>query len=336
MKRNLLLEYRVRKLEKLVNERAIGKLPKYFYHGTLKKNKDSILKYGLTRGNKSDKYAHMTNSDYVYICGSENKASLWASTITGRGKDTKIWPIVIFRIDSSYLDPELIINDKNALYADDADLYSDSWDEEADDFTADALNPDFTDSGLDMSAADFQYAGDIPPEALSVVYESDDDLDTKIRDLLGISGKSDNVDFKAIFKNYNKYKNIKISDGDCLKTVPEILAYKLYENGIPLSRIPVDVLNTKLPQRYTPYEPTVLSQLIVENRSNSAQEFVDLAKTMASIRGLSDYNIELLFKHFLTKPKQTQVMDQIAELPTDFLMKVKSYIAKKYWSQLGI
>jgi hypothetical protein len=57
---------------------------------------------------------------------------------------------------------------------------------------------------------------------------------------------------------------------------------------------------------------------------------------MASIRGLSDYNIELLFKYFLTKAKQAQVMDQIAELPTDFLMKVKPYIAKKYHKQLGI
>lgn len=336
MKRNLLLEYRVRKLEKLVLEKAIGKLPKYFYHGTLKKNKDSILKYGLTRGNKSDKFAHKTDSNYVYFCGSEHKAGIWASLMTGHGKDTKIYPIVIFRIDSSYLDPELIINDKNALYADDADLYSDSWDEETDDFTADALNPDFTDSGLDTINSDFQYAGDIPPEALSIVYESDDDLDTKIQDLLGISGKSDNVDFRAIFKDYDKYKDIKISDGSVLKTVPEILASKLQINGIPLSKIPVDILNTILPQRYTPYEPTVLSYQIAYDSSQSAQKLVDLAKTMASIRGLSDHNIELLFKHFLTKPKQTQVMDQIAELPTDFLMKAKPYIAKKYWSQLGI
>ena len=336
MKRNLLLEYRVRKLEKLVLEKAIGKLPKYFYHGTLKKNKDSILKYGLTRGNKSDKYAHMTDSDYVYFCGSERKAGIWASQMSGSGKDKKIYPIVIFRIDSSYLDPELIINDINALNADDTDLDPDMLDDEGN-YNAKALNPVFNNSSLDNSGNDYQYAGDIPPEALSIVYESDDDTDAKIQDLLGMSGNSDSVDFKAIFKDYDKYKDLKISDGGGLKTVPDILASKLRSNRIPLSKIPVDVLNTILPNSFWPYTPTVLSELYAYDRSyDSAQKLVDLAKTMASIRGLSDYNIELLFKKFLTKPKQTQVMDQIAELPTDFLMKVKPYIAKKYWPRLGI
>ena len=47
MKRNLLLEYRVRRLENLVLEKATGTLPKYFYHGTMKKYADNILKNGI-------------------------------------------------------------------------------------------------------------------------------------------------------------------------------------------------------------------------------------------------------------------------------------------------
>ena len=112
MKRNLLLEYRVRKLEKLVLERAIGKLPKYFYHGTTRKNAELIKQQGLRIRGAAANHS-LSNANCIYMTDNIDGAKSWAHQA---GAD--ISNIVVFSIDSKYLNPDLISYDANAVSLD--------------------------------------------------------------------------------------------------------------------------------------------------------------------------------------------------------------------------
>lgn len=318
MKRNLLLEYRVRKLEKLVLEKATGILPKYFYHGTMKKYADNILKNGIKRHAASVNHS-LTNPNCVYFTRTLQSAKEWAATGSSRSGE----PVAVFRIDSSYLDPEKLSRDAN-----DAGL---EWEEEHWETPDDEIPDWYFDINFDKNnySPDFEYNGDIPASAVELVWESDDDTVSKVNDAF----KKNTI--SAIVDNWEYIKDAEVPYGGSVMNGAQLAAFRMAElikSPKDLLNIPAEILNHVIPHDWM--KKTVLTGIIDSNLTFN--NIMDTAFVISRIRELSDYNIELFFKNFLTKPKQKVYLDQMIELPRDFLMKAKPYITKKYWSQLGI
>lgn len=153
----LTLEYRLRKLEKVI----AGKMPKYFYHGTTVDAIDNILKNGLKPANLSSRviWHGLTNKNKVYLTGDIDLAKRWSKLATITVNDMK--PLkedpyysnnsdyVVIRINSKYLDPDLLEADHNTYYG------------------RVATDLDFTNNNSYM---DYEYNGVIPPKALDLVW----------------------------------------------------------------------------------------------------------------------------------------------------------------------
>lgn len=318
MKRNLLLEYRVRKLEKLVLEKAVGTLPKYFYHGTMKKYADNILKNGIKRHAANVNHS-LTNPDRVYFTRTLKSAKEWAATGSSKSGE----PVVVFRIDSSFLDSEKLYRDTNDASLEWEDEHWETPDDEIPDWYFD-INFD-----KDKYSPDFEYDGDIPANAIELVWESDDNTVSKANDAF----KKNTI--SAIIDNWDYIKDTEIPYGGSVMNGAWLAAYRINEltkSPKDLLKIPAEILNHVIPHDWM--KNTVLNDIIKSNRT--FDNVMDTATVVSQIRGLSDYNVELFFKNFLTKPKQKVYLDRMTELPIDFLMRAKPYITKKYWSQLGI
>jgi hypothetical protein len=318
MKRNLLLEYRVRKLEKLLLEKATGTLPKYFYHGTMKKYADNILKNGIKRHAANVNHS-LTNPNCVYFTRTLKSAKDWAATGSSRNGE----PVVVFRIDSSYLDPEKLSRDANDAGLEWEDEHWATPDDEIPDWYFDI------DFDRDNDSPDFEYSGDIPASAIELVWESDDNINSKVQDAF----KKNTI--AAIIDNWEYIKDAEVPGGGSVMNGALRASYRmgdLIKSPKELLNIPAEILNHIIPESWR--ENTVLTNIISNNLA--FDNVMDTTNVVSRIRGLSDYNIESFFKNFLTKPKQKIYLDQMTELPIDFLMRAKPYITKKYWSQLGI
>ena len=153
---DLVLEYRLRKLEKVV----AGKMPKYFYHGTTVDAIEDILKNGLKPANLSSRviWPNLTNKNKVYLTGDIYSAKQWSKSATDVVNNTKSIKenpyysdnsFVVIRVNSKYLDPNLLEADHNTYYGKVAtDL--------------DFINND--------GYSDYEYNGVIPPKALDLVW----------------------------------------------------------------------------------------------------------------------------------------------------------------------
>ena len=325
MKRNLLLEYRVRKLEKLVLERAIGKLPKYFYHGTTTSDAEQILKNGLKPSKLSKRIVHseLTNKNKVYLTDSLSSAKGWAvqaaenAKSTNNNDDTNYNPneYSVLRIDSKFLDPDLLEADHNA--------YGKGKSTKQFSFNID-------DNGKpDCEFNDFEYKGSIPPEAISLVWKSDSSAIAEVNNLI----KSGNLN--DVIKNWNKYKDADLGTSNFTSLFTKMI-YKLsglkgnpdWSNNkfkkIVLS-LPPDILNHETNNIHK----TVLNALVDIDplNANIADIMLDLAKKFGN--KLSELNIKLLWecitdsvlRGFLNRNK---VINIIKKLPDSFLKIGKS------------
>lgn len=153
---NLLLEYKLRKLEKVI----AGNLPKYFYHGTTVDAIDSILKYGLRPAKLSKRaiWNNLTNKNKVYLTGDIESAKQWSKSATNfinTTNDLSSNPYysddsyVILRINSKYLDPDLLEADHNTYYG------------------TVATDLDFVNND---GYSDYEYNGIIPPKAIELIW----------------------------------------------------------------------------------------------------------------------------------------------------------------------
>lgn len=153
---DLVLEYRLRKLEKVV----AGKMPKYFYHGTTVDAIDNILKNGLKPASLSNRiiWHNLTNKNKVYLTSDIYSAKRWSMSATDVVNNTRSLKenpyysennFVVIRVNSKYLDPDLLEADHNTYYG------------------KVATDLDFTDN---TGYSDYEYSGVIPPKALDLVW----------------------------------------------------------------------------------------------------------------------------------------------------------------------
>ena len=146
--------------ERIVN----GNMPKYFYHGTPKKNLESIRKNGLLAEVEGRNY--LISYDCVCLTLDAESAIEWAQR-------AKFNNFAVLRIDSSKLNPNLLELDPNMQTYDDdyLPIDSDERDEYDAEFTKMIKEIDFDNV---PSYTAFAYYGDIPPEAISIEHETDD------------------------------------------------------------------------------------------------------------------------------------------------------------------
>ena len=246
-------------------------------------------------------------------------AKEWAATGSSRSGE----PVVVFRIDSSYLDPEKLFRDANDASLEWEDEHWETPDDEIPDWYFD-INFD-----KDKYSPDFEYDGDIPASAIELVWESDDNTVSKASDAF----KKNTI--SAIIDNWDYIKDTEIPYGGSVMNGAWLAAYRINElikSPKDLLNIPAEILNHVIPHDWM--KNTVLNDIIKNNLT--FDNIMNTAFIVSQIKELSDYNIELFFKNFLTKPKQKLYIDQMTELPKGFLMRAKPYITKKYWPQLGI
>jgi hypothetical protein len=315
--RNLVLEYKLRKLEKVVS----GSMPKYFYHGTRTDIVPYVLEHGLKPSKEVGYSIHnLTNKNKVYLTATIDSAKSWASMASRSNYS-------ILKIDSSYLNPDLLEGDYNALI----DPFSE---EEPDEDDIDRYrNLTFDDKML----LDYEYAGSIPPEAISVIYQSDNNLLTEF------DKRADKADYKWFLQNWNKY-----IDADCgthsyqdlfcgavahAASTPYIYGTNKKFTDIILS-LPVDKLNYEWKNRWGDIT-TVLEQTACFGNmcDNAGQLLSDLANKFE--RTISDTNLKIVWKYF-TKPKQSKNISIIESLPDRFLQIGKPYMSKKLIKQLNL
>jgi len=311
--RNLLLEYKILKLEKLINERVIeGDLPKYFYHGTSAKYADNILKTGLVR-RKNSNHA-LSNPNKVYLTTDIKSAKSWARM----SNDSDDY--VVLKIDSSYLNPDLLTGDTNAIdpFANDNELSSE-FDYTLDDNDKRLINDLIFDDGESDIFTDFEYAGDIPADAISVEFKSDPNLISDLRKYI------DKKSYRKLLKVWDDYK---WSDIDGV-TVAYSLASDLsdYNDINKVLKAPAKILNTLID---VDDDDTVLTYTI-----NYKDNIVDVLEAVSKVDGIDDNNISLIWKK-LPKNKQSQYIEQMSKLPKHILEIGKPFIVKKYHKQLGI
>lgn len=318
--RNLVLEYRVQKLEKVVS----GSMPKYFYHGTRTDIVPYILKHGLKPSKEVGYSIHnLTNKNKVYLTATVDSAKSWAS-MASRSNYT------ILKIDSSYLNPDLLEGDYNALI----DPFSE---EEPDEDEIDRYrNLTFDDKML----LDYEYAGSISPEAISVVYQSDNNLLTEL------DKRAAKADYKWFLKNWDKYIN-----ADCgIHSYQDFFCSVVTRaGGTPIEygtnkkftdiilSLPVDILNYEWKDTGDLWggTTTVLEQTACFGRmcDKAGKLLSDLANKFEHT--ISDTNLKIVWK-YLTKPKQSKNISIIESLPDRFLKIGKPYMTKKLIKQLNL
>ena len=311
----LTLEYRLRKLESVID----SKLPKYFYHGTTTSDAEQILKNGLKPSKLSKRVVHseLTNKNKVYLTNDLNSAKGWAvqaaeNAESNNDNDINYNPneYSVLRIDSKFLDPDLLEADHNA--------YGKGKSTKQFSFNIDANGEP------DCEFSDFEYKGSIPPEAISLVWKSDSSTITEVNSLI----KSGNLN--AVIKNWNRYKDadLGVSDFTSLFTkmiynISDIKGRPDWSNNkfkkIILS-LPSEILNHETNN----IRETVLNTLVGIDplNENIADIILDLAKKFGN--KLSDLNIKLLWEcitdsvlsGFLDKDK---VINLVKKLPDSFL-----------------
>lgn len=322
----LTLEYRLRKLESVID----SKLPKYFYHGTTTSDAEQILKNGLKPSKLSKRIVHseLTNKNKVYLTASLNSAKGWALQAAENSEPTNDNDInynpneySVLRIDSKFLDPDLLEADHNA--------YGKGKSTKQFSFNID-------DNGTpDCEFNDFEYKGSIPPEAISLVWKSDSATIAEVNNLI----KSGNLN--AVIKNWNKYKDADLGTSNFTSLFTKMIYNISGLKGKPdwsnnkfkkiILSLPSEILNHKTNN----IRKTVLNDLVDIDplNDNIADIMLDLAKKFGN--KLSDLNIKLLWEcitdsvlcGFLDRNK---VINIIKKLPDSFLKIGKSgdYINK--------
>lgn len=316
----LTLEYRLRKLEAVID----GKLPKYFYHGTTTSDAEQILKNGLKPSKLSKRIVHseLTNKNKVYLTDSLNSAKGWAvqaaeNAESTNNDNTNYNPneYSVLRIDSKFLDPDLLEADHNA--------YGKGKSTKQFSFNID-------DNGKsDCEFSDFEYKGSIPPEAISLVWKSDSATIAEVNNLI----KSGNLN--AVIKNWNKYKDADLGTSNFTSLFTKMIYNISGLKGKPdwsnnkfkkiILSLPSEILNHETNN----IRKTVLSALVDIDplNDNIADIMLDLAKKFGN--KLSDLNIKLLWEcitdstlsGFLDRNK---VINIIKKLPDSFLKIGKS------------
>ena len=329
MIKNLVLEYRIRKLEKVVS----GSMPKYFYHGTQSSAIPYILKNGLKPGKETGYSVHdLTNTDKVYLTMTIDSAKNWARMSNKND-------FAVLQIDSHYLNPDLLEGDYNALIDpfEDDDYYDDENNEDEYQDQEEFNNYRNLKFDSDEIPLDYEYAGSIPAKAISVVYQSNKDFISEAEE------HEENGDYKWFVSNWNKY-----IDADCgTREFQDLLCSAVREAAdIPLSygknkkltsiilSLPPKILNYTYENGYGDKE-SVLTKLACHG--GFCDEIGQLMSDMADKfkNTISDENLELLWKYF-TKQKQAKNIDVIANLPDRFLNIGKPYLIKKLVKELGI
>lgn len=322
---NLVLEYRLRKLEKVV----AGKMPKYFYHGTSLENALSILKDGLRPGDETNKCIHpeLTDSSLIYLTDTIKSAKDWADMADEVS-------CAVLRVDSSYINPDLLIYDRNSFMdeLEQADMYDEDEEYDGDepyDVEYEIENIDFD----HVLPAEFSYRGSIPAKAIELVWQSDSKL---MADALKIFYSND---LKAAIANWDKYKNADLGRYD----YPSLFKFIVHNKVDVISwdnkklrdiilHLPANILNFEFAKEGYADSTTMLMDLLPYS-CNMADIIKDVADTYGN--SISDRNIQLMWKKFV-KAKQSKYIDIIETLPKRYLEVGKPFIVKKLYSQLGI
>lgn len=315
----LTLEYRLRKLESIID----SKLPKYFYHGTTTSDAEQILKNGLKPSKLSKRIVHsnLTNKNKVYLTDSLNSAKGWASqaaeNIESINDDTNYNPneYSVLRIDSKFLDPDLLEADHNA--------YGKGKSTKQFSFNID------NNGKPNCEFSDFEYKGSIPPEAISLVWKSDASTITEVNNLI----KSGNLN--AIIKNWNKYKDADLGTFNFARLFTKMIYNISGIKGQPdwsnnkfkktILSLPPEVLNHETDN----FRKTVLDALVDVDplNDNIANIMLDLAEKFGN--KLSDLNIKLLWECITDSvlsgfSNRDKVINIIKKLPDSFLKIGKS------------
>lgn len=311
------------KLEKVV--KGVENMPKYFYHGTSSDRALNILKTGLLPNTENKN--HNLSYDGVFMTLTLDSAKEWAKSLNNSLGYT------VLKIDSSYLNPDLLNYDANALAANDMfDSDSDGFD----DLDLDGLDNlevhEMVTFPNNLEIVDFVYDGKIPPKAISVAWESAVTSKTAVEAAELIY----NNDFKSLFNHWDKYKDLTYQD----KTIPYLVYLELssqYDGRLWEWNNCAKVLK-KIPGKALSYfdkdGESLLSLVTYDTRiydNNSAK----VLKELSYRDDVSDEAIEHIWSQY-SKPKQTKDLSDLKDLPDRILLLGKPYIAKKNWKILGI
>lgn len=317
MKRNLSLEYRVRKLEIFLEKVIDGKLPKYFYHGTTTIDAEHIVKDGLKPSKLSKRIVHdeLTNKSKVYLTDSLSNAKGWAAAAAenikstgGADDDYNPNDYAVLRIDSTYLDPDLLEADHNAYgKGKNTKLFSFN------------INNNVS----DCEYTDFEYKGIIPAEAITIIWKSDSSSITDVNNLVKYGNLADAI------KNWDKYKDADLGVYNFPYLFAKIVLKKA-DLKIPdwnnnkfkqiIFNIPPNILNHELKD----LRKTMLNCIIDIDpyNDNISDMILDLAKKFGN--KLSNLNIELLWEGFANSVTNGTVdrdvaINVIKKLPESFI-----------------
>ena len=290
---------------------ANGNMPKYFYHGTPKKNLESIRKNGLLAEVEGRNY--LISYDCVCLTLDAESAMEWAQR-------AKFNNFAVLRIDSSKLNPDLLELDPNMqVYDNTAPIDSDEFDEYDAEFNTRIQEIDFDDV---PSYTAFAYYGDIPPEAISLEHETDDaqvDIFDKVSKIIK------NREWNIIPKIWNDIKDIRAQHGTLGLYVLNRMNYDLELNE--LLELPAKCLNMNVSGK------TVLERITEFFQYNYPENVAPTLKKFSN--ELSDENIEYLWSLY-TKPQQNKTFNIMKTLPKEILEIGKPYISKKFHKELGI
>ena len=294
--------------ERIVN----GNMPKYFYHGTPKKNLESIRKNGLLAEVEGRNY--LISYDCVCLTLDAESAIEWAQR-------AKFNNFAVLRIDSSKLNPNLLELDPNMQIYDDDNLplEGDERDEYDAEYNKMIQEIDFDDV---PSYTAFAYYGNIPPEAISIEHETNDaeiDIFDKVSKIIK------NREWNIIPKIWNDIKDIRAQHGTLGLYVLNRMNYDLELNE--LLKLPAKFLNMNISGK------TVLERITEFFQYNYPENVAPTLKKFGN--ELSDENIEYLWSLY-TKPQQNKTFNIIKTLPQEVLEIGKHYISKKFHKELGI
>ena len=294
--------------ERIVN----GNMPKYFYHGTPKKNLESIRKNGLLA--KVEGRNYLISYDCVCLTLDAEGAIEWAQR-------AKFNNFAVLRIDSSKLNPNLLELDPNMQIYDDDNLplEGDERDEYDAEYNKMIQEIDFDDV---PSYTAFAYYGNIPPEAISIEHETNDaeiDIFDKVSKIIK------NREWNIIPKIWNDIKDIRAQHGTLGLYVLNRMNYDLELNE--LLKLPAKFLNMNISGK------TVLERITEFFQYNYPENVAPTLKKFSN--ELSDENIEYLWSLY-TKPQQNKTFNIMKTLPKEVLEIGKHYISKKFHKELGI
>ena len=291
---------------------ANGNMPKYFYHGTPKKNLESIRKNGLLA--KLEGRNYLISYDCVCLTLDAESAMEWAQR-------AKFNNFAVLKIDSSKLNPDLLELDPNMQRYDDdyLPIDSDERDEYDAEFTKMIEEIDFDNV---PSYTAFAYYGDIPPEAISLEHETDDaqvDIFDKVSKIIK------NGEWNTIPKIWNDIKDIRAHRGTLGLYVLDVMNHYLELNE--LLKLPAKFLNMNVSGK------TVLKRITEFFQYGNPENVAPTLKKFSN--ELSDENIEYLWSLY-TKPQQNKTFNIMKTLPKEVLKIGKPYISKKFHKELGI